>query len=538
MYLPFFLLLLYPGPPRLTEKQYCLAPLGTFVEIGSRDVSENTRLDMAPFATGKTFTCFTLLQVLLQTPDIMAESWRNTFDLVRKGVLRAPTPLTVMPVHMAKDAFRLMQSGKHRGKIVLSLEEDGDVPVPVPVKRDPKTALRLGPLGTYLLVGGLGGLGRSLAQMLVDSGARNIAFVSRSGATQPAARAVVESLSSRAGGVNVKAYAADVADKASLAAALAHCGEELPPIKGVIQMAMVLKDGVFEQMTHDRWTAAVRPKVDGTWNLHEHFGPRSPVDFFIMCSSISGVIGNRGQANYAAANAFQDALAHHRHSLGLQACAVDLGIMRDVGVLAETGTAGDLVKWEELLGIREPMFLALMKTIINGERRQSHTPPAAAADEFPAQVSVGLATAATFEAAGLSLPDWLTVDVRFAPLAAARSSAPAGDENSTYAVQSVVASLPRRIATAASKNDAVAAMIDGLVDKVSNILSTPASEVDPGRPLYMYGVDSLVAMEIRNWVQRDIKADIALFDVLEAVPMTKFADKIITRSKLCTLYIT
>ncbi|KAK6206411.1 beta-ketoacyl synthase domain-containing protein [Colletotrichum tabaci] len=525
----------------LRQSWYCLAPLGTFVEIGSRDVSENTRLDMAPFAAGTTFTCFTLLEVLLHRPDLMAETWRNTFDLIRKGFLRAPTPLTVMPIHMVKDAFRLMQSGKHRGKIVLSLEGngDGDDDVPVPVIRDPKTALRLGPSGTYLLVGGLGGLGRSLAQMLVDSGARNIAFISRSGATHPSARAVVDSLAAQPG-VNVQVYAADVADEASLAAALARCNDDLPPVKGVIQMAMVLRDGVFEQLTHDKWTAALRPKIDGSRNLHEKFGLRRPLDFFIMCSSISGVIGNRGQANYAAANAFQDALARHRRSLGLQACAVDLGIMRDVGVLAETGTAGDLVKWEELLGIREPTFHALMKTVINGERRRlplnrRRRTPSGMVTDFPAQVSVGLATASAFEAAGLSLPDWLTMDARFAHLAAVRSGAPAdGGGNRMDAAQSVGASLPRRIATAETRDEAVAAMVDGLVHRVSNILSTPASEVDPGRPLYMYGVDSLVAMEMRNWIQRDIKADIALFDVLEAVPMTKFAEKVVARSKLCT----
>ncbi|GJC89472.1 reducing polyketide synthase hmp8 [Colletotrichum liriopes] len=425
-----------------------------------------------------------------------------------------------MPIHMVKDAFRLMQSGKHRGKIVLSLEQDGDVPV----IRDPKTALRLDSFGTYLLVGGLG--------MLVDSGARNIAFISRSGTTRPSAKAVVEALSAQPG-VNIKVYVADVADKASLDAALARCGDELPAIKGVMQMAMVLEDGIFEQMTYDKWTAAVRPKIDGTRNLHEYFGPHRPLDFFIMCSSISGVIGNRGQANYAAANVFQDALAHHRRSLGLQACAVDLGIMRDVGVLAETGTTGDLVKWEELLGIREPMFQALMKTIINGEQRRLIRQQTRAAG-FPAQVSVGLATASAFEAAGLSLPDWLTMDSRFSHLAAACLSAPAA-ENRTDATESVRASLPRRLLTAKTKDEAVVAMIDGLVDKVSNILSTPASEVDPSRPLYMYGVDSLVAMEIRNWIQRDMKADIALFDVLEAVPMTKFAEKVVIRSKLCSI---
>ncbi|KAI6350677.1 hypothetical protein MCOR25_010479 [Pyricularia grisea] len=499
----------------LRQSLYCLAPLGTFVELGSRDVGENTRLDMAPFANGITFTCFTLLEILNSDPDLMSEIWRNTFDLIRSGALSAPTPLTVMPVDHIKDAFRLMQSGKHRGKIVLSFDSNGKVPIVL----EPSVALRLNATSTYLLVGGLGGLGRSLANMLVASGARNIAFISRSGAVNPEAKAVVDALSAHA---TVRAYAADVADPTALAKALERCSQDLPPIRGVFQMSMVLRDGIFEKMTHEEWTDAIEPKIDGTRNLHHYFGPERPLDFFIMCSSISGIIGNRGQANYAAGNLFQNALAHHRRALGMAGCAVDLGIMRDVGVLAETGATGDLVAWEQLLGIREPVFLALMKAAINGERRRG---------TFPAQVSVGLATAATFENAGLDVPNWLVEDVRFSHLATVRSNTASNSSDNPAKVGAVT--MAQRLATVESKDEAVSVLIDGLVDKISVIVSMPASEVDPSRPLFMYGVDSLVAMEIRNWIQRDVKSDIALFDVLEAVPITKFAEKVALRSRLC-----
>ncbi|KAI6355122.1 hypothetical protein MCOR25_008327 [Pyricularia grisea] len=500
----------------LRQSWYCLAPLGTFVEIGNRDINDNTRLDMAPFSAGTTFTSFPPLEVLSGNPEIMADNWRKVFDHIREGTFHAPTPLTVIPVHKVKDAFRLMQHGKHRGKIVLSFENSNDE---VPVLRNPRTALSLDPSGTYLLVGGLGGLGRSLAEMLVDSGARNIAFISRSGMTQPAAKAIVEQLSVRPN-VNVKVYAGDVSNQASLATALKSCSDELPPIKGVFQMAMVLRDAVFENMTADQWTATVKPKIDGTRNLHEYFGSDKPLDFFVMFSSLSGVIGNRGQANYAAGNTYQDALAHHRRSLGLNACAVDLGIMLDVGVLAETGTAGDLVKWERLMGIKEPTFHALIKTVVNGGR----------SPDFPAQITVGLATAGVFQAAGIPFPDWLA-EARFGHLATTSSDAATADAGAE-GNKSTSASLPAQLAAAKTTEEALTAMIDGLVDRLSAVVSIPTSEVDTSRPMYMYGVDSLVAMEFRNWLQREIKADIVLFEVLEAVPITKFAEKVVSRTKL------
>lgn len=195
------------------------------------------------------------------------------------------------------------------------------------------------------------------------SGARNIAFVSRSRDSTAQAKAVIEDLS--AGDVNIRAYRGDISDSASLLASMEHCSRDLPPIKGVIQMAMVLRDIVFEKMSYDEWTIPLQPKVQGTWNIHKYFCHDRPLDFMIICSSSSGIYGYPSQAQYAAGNTYQDSLAHYRRSEGLKAMSVNLGIMRDVGILAETGTTGNIKLWEEILGIRENTFHALMKSLIN-----------------------------------------------------------------------------------------------------------------------------------------------------------------------------
>ena len=118
-------------------------------------------------------------------------------------------------------------------------------------------------------------------------------------------------------------------------------------------------------MSYEEWTVPIGPKVQGTWNLHKYFGHKRPLDFTVICSSSSGIYGYPSQAQYAAGNTYQDALAQYRRSQGLKAISVNLGIMRDVGVLAESSTSGNIKLWEEVLGIREPAFHALMKSLIN-----------------------------------------------------------------------------------------------------------------------------------------------------------------------------
>lgn len=288
----------------------CLAPFGTFIEIGLRDILDNAHLDMRPFAKGTTFTFLDTFGLLKEDPDYLGSILKDAFQLISLFSLKAPSPLTVQPIGNVGDAFRTIQQGKHRGKMVLSFQDNA----PVPILRKAQDSLRLDPKATYLLVGGLGGLGRSLARQFVASGARNIVFISRSGDETSEAQALIKELSV----ARVRAFKGDVTEAASFRAAMDQCGRDLPPIKGVVQMAMVLRDTVFENMTHEWWETGLKPKVHGTRNLHEYFGPERPLDFFIICSSISGITGNPGQAQYCAGNTYQDTLAHYRRSKGLK----------------------------------------------------------------------------------------------------------------------------------------------------------------------------------------------------------------------------
>ena len=156
---------------------------------------------------------------------------------------------------------------------------------------------------SYILVGGLGGLGRSIAQWMVDRGAKSTILVSRSGAQKDEAIQTVDELTAEDARMTV--FACDVADRSRLIAVMGKCTKIPPPIRGVIQAAMNLRDAVLENMSAEDWTASLRPKVQGSRCLHECL-PKN-LDFFIMLSSCVGISGNKGQANYAAGNTYQDA---------------------------------------------------------------------------------------------------------------------------------------------------------------------------------------------------------------------------------------
>jgi zearalenone synthase (highly reducing iterative type I polyketide synthase) len=489
----------------LRQTWYCLAPFGVFVEIGMKDILSNSGLDMLPFKKHATFCFFNLENIATINPQLIDEIGEGVFDLLRQGALKPVYPVTVYPVSQMESAFRLMQAGRHQGKLVLSYSPD-DV---VPMLRRADDALRLDPNATYLLVGGFGGLGRSLIRMFAASGAHHLAVFSRSGAASAAAKACIEETEKL--GTQVQTYQCDVSNGEAVKEAVEHIQRHLPPIKGVIQGAMVLRDVLFEQMTHQQWIESTRPKVQGTWSLHQHL-PKD-LDFFITLSSFAGVFGNRGQGNYAAAGAYEDALAHHRRSHGLKAVTIDLGVMRDSGVLAEQGTTANLKDFDSF-AISDATFHAMIKKVIVDELSGSTT---------QAQITTGMPTGKTVQAAGIDRPYFFD-DARFSIIS--QAGAQTGESGSGEV------SIETQLSRVASRDEGVPIVQEALVNRVAKFLQTSPSEIDPSKPLYHYGVDSLAAVEMRNWVFREIKAEISLLEVMSASPIAQLAQEIASRSKI------
>lgn len=246
-----------------------------------------------------------------------------------------------------------MQQGNHIGKIVVDLrDEKGHVQLGK-VENVREKSVQLDSSASYLLIGGLGGLGRSISVWMVLHGARNLTFLSRNAGSGKHDKDFIRELESMNCSVQLVRGSVTNSDDVSRAV------DGTPaPLKGIVQMSMVLRDQGFQRMTIDEWNEAVQPKVQGTWNIHNVTHSRNiDLDFLILFSSLSGILGQTGQANYAAANTFLDAFVHYRESLKLPCTAIDIGAMEGAGYLSENvdllrkmkGTGWRAVQESELL---------------------------------------------------------------------------------------------------------------------------------------------------------------------------------------------
>jgi NAD(P)-dependent dehydrogenase (short-subunit alcohol dehydrogenase family)/acyl carrier protein len=235
-------------------------------------------------------------------------------------------PVKVFEASKAAEAFHYMAQNKQIGKIVIQMKDQA-----IPVVKDlAPQPVKIEKNGTYIITGGAGGFGLQIAQWLSQKGAGHIVLLNRSGASAEALPAI-EAM--RKHGTIVEAAAVDVSQKEALATFLGRIGETTPPIRGVFHCAMVLDDAYLSDLSRARFEKVMAPKIKGALNLHTLL-QNWDLDFFVMFSSISSLIGNSGQANYIAANAFLDAFAHYRNSIGMAATTINLGVLSEAGVAA------------------------------------------------------------------------------------------------------------------------------------------------------------------------------------------------------------
>ncbi|GKZ24039.1 type I Iterative Polyketide synthase (PKS) [Aspergillus brasiliensis] len=301
----------------------CVAPFGRFVEIGKRDFLGHGQLAMAPFIQNRSYFGFDLFQLAKEKSPEYYLAKQSFEDWYARGYIKPIRPATIYDAAKVTDAFRYMQQGTHMGKILIRMPLD-----PMELAPTSLPPVRFSPNKSYLLVGGLGGVGRSVSLWMVQRGARHLVVLSRSAGTSDADRAVIMDL--QAQGCHVICVTGSVAVAADVESAIARCPR---PLAGVLQMSALLKDKTFPNLTYDDWTSCLATKVQGTWNLHHATLTRAPLDWFILFSSIVGVCGNSGQANYAAANTFLDSFTRYRRHLGLPSATIALGAVKDGGGL-------------------------------------------------------------------------------------------------------------------------------------------------------------------------------------------------------------
>ena len=296
---------------------------GRFMELGKTDLWDQKRVD--EFRPGVTFFPIALDHMMADEPQSVDRLMREVLPQFVERRLE-PLPLQAHRIERMVDALRHMAKTEHIGKIVIQATEPSE---------SGDHGVNLHEDGTYLVTGGSGGLGLKVARWLVDRGARHLVLSSRSGAS-PESRSQLDEMEKA--GVAVSVRRCNVGNREEVAAMLTDIGRHMPPLRGVFHLAGVLDDGILAEQTRERFDRVMEPKALGAWHLHE-LTLDQPLDHFVLFSSAAALLGAPGQGNYAGANAFLDALAHHRRWQKRPALSINWGAWSEVGMAARLASA-------------------------------------------------------------------------------------------------------------------------------------------------------------------------------------------------------
>lgn len=260
-------------------------------------------------------------------------------------------------------------------------------------------------------------------------------------------------------------------------------------------------------MDLENFNAALRPKVQGSWNLHAHL-PKG-MDFFVLLSSTGGVFGSRGQSNYAAGNTYQDSFARYRVSLGEKAISLNLGLMLAVGFAAERQQVTDSLRAAGYEGIHQAEFLAMLDYYCNPNL------PLCSASE--SQIVTGISTPALLKSKGMAEIFWMSK-----PLFRGLSQV---DRVSSSSAETLRPSVDYKalLENSDSLKNAGDIIAQALTKKLSSALSMPENDIELQKPIFAYGVDSLVAVEIRYWFLKEFQAEVAVFNILDSESISKLS---------------
>lgn len=434
---------------------------GRFVELGRRDDYDGVQLGMRPFLRSLTFSLMDLGVMIRSQPEQVRSLLQEVLDLFASGVF-VPPRIEEVPIGNAADAFRRMAANPIGALVLTSASPELRILVPVTeqgmIRRD----------GSYLISGGLGGLGLSIAAWLAEQGAGQLVLLSRKGIQSDAQQAAVASL--RAQGSKVLVAQGDVAERAEISSVLREAESSGFPLRGVIHAAGVLDDGVLLQQTPERFAQVLRPKVQGAWNLHE-LTERMELDFFVMYSSAAGLMGSPGQGNYAAANSFLDALAHLRRSQGIPGLSIDWGAFSEVGLAATEKNRGERLALRGMRSLSPQEGLQVLRGLLGCSEAQVGVVP------------LNLRQWGAFHQVALASP-------RFSELRKDAEGAPSeGDRELLGRL---------RAAPSALRPGLIAEHLRG---QVAHVLRIPEDRVELETPLTSLGLDSLMGLELRNRVE-------------------------------------
>ncbi len=470
-----------------------LASYGRFVEIGKRDISENNGLPMAAFNRNITFHGIDVDRLMIERTPVVQGLLRDIERYYDSGIFAAVNT-HLFAAAEAEEAFTFLAQSKHIGKVVLNFK---DQQVPVAKAQDTQ---ELDLSGSYMITGGTGGFGLQIADWLSQRGVAQLILASRSGAKSDEAKEAIAKMQAR--GTRVWADPLDITNAEAVNTMIQSMTGSMPPLKGIVHGAVVLDDGFLMDMNRERFMTSFQAKVGGALNLHratQHL----KLDFFLSFSSISALIGNNGQANYVAANAFLDGFAHYRRGLGLAGTTVNLGVLGEVGVAARDANVTAILESGGIKGFSNRQALDGLGMVL---------------DNAPVQI-------------GMFDVDWH----RWASVngAAAQSSrfkdlvAAAGAGSGTNAVLGELAAA----LTVLSDSERMGYMEQATAEELAGVLKLSVEKIDRSRGINLLGIDSLMAVELGRAIQGRFGLEVSTMELLSGPNTSQLASALLEKAK-------
>jgi acyl transferase domain-containing protein/acyl carrier protein len=457
-----------------------LAAYGRFVEIGKRDIWENSRLGMRPFLRNLSFFAVDLADAVEARRAMVGELLQEVMERFSAGDF-SPAPTTVFPVSRAGDAFEHLARAAHIGKVVVGMDEPA-----IEVRRN---ADRLHAVASYLITGGLGGVGLEIAEALVRHGARHLVLTSRHAPSTAALEGIsrLEQL-----GADVEIHQSDVSDPNAVRALLAAIPEGPRPLRGIVHAAGILDDGVAANLSEEKFHRVMAGKVSGALAIDAVVRP-GQLDFLVYASSVAGVLGNAGQGNYAAANAMLDALAHRQRARNIPAVSIDWGTWSEVGLAAVADNRGARLETHGLMPLHPKFGQALLMKVLAG---------------LPVQVAALI----------LDADRWCA-----ASAASARSGLLDSLRRSTDGAQRPDADGLAEFA-AAQGDELRNRLVAWLRQQVAAVLRLDVERVPEDKAVRSLGLDSLMALELRNRLERHLHMKLSATLVWNYPTIAKLAE--------------
>ncbi|WP_306119800.1 MULTISPECIES: SDR family NAD(P)-dependent oxidoreductase [unclassified Roseitalea] len=463
----------------------CLAPFGRFIEIGKRDLFADKPIGLKSLYYNNSFHVVDLSVFEDERPGLITQLLETVSERLGDGSYQ-PLPQAVFPVSDVVEAFRHMAKAQHIGKVVITFDD-----AHVDVQTDMRKPAPLDAEAGYLITGGLSGFGLAVAEWMAANGAGRIVLAGRKGAVRSKDAARVEAM--RAQGAEIVPLALDATDARAVDAAIGDLVAHDKPLRGIVHGAMVLQDGFIGQLTDDQFTAVLRPKIKGAWNMHRALEARGAgLDFFVCFSSLAQMIGSQGQSNYVAANAFLDAFASYRRAGGRAAQTIDWGALGESGFVARSDA---MASYLDSVG---------MKPI---------------GDDIACE-ALGQFIMSALPTAAFAKVDWQSI-TRGSPGANAprMRGLLAGAGRGGTKIRTQLA--------ATDKSQWPALLSEFIQGEIARVLKVEAASVPLDRALAEVGLDSLSSFELKNRVEAELDIAIPVGKFLQAPTVGGLSDVIV-----------